>query len=1459
MKKTISLILAISLIMSVFVAGSVSTSAAETETLIYSFDEVYNATSPVTTAFNTNVAVESNEKTEGSGSTWMNFTHHTGQTANVGGMFFIDFSVAKDLSSYDKIRFDIYTPVAFDGNGGKLQFNFVTGNTNQDGYNWDADITFANIGWNTITIHKAVIPMAVTADWTSINRIRVTWFNESQIDNVNFFLLDNLRGVNGEPDSTSSTTPSTPSTSEPGLLHAFDSGDGFTPVANGSYAGMNTTDKTQGSAAFQWKFPQPTTGGTLLYYDYSSSQDFSSYDYFQLDVYIPVAISGGMIEFDMCSSNAAQNGFNFEIFTSELKVGWNTVTLEKTTQSGDEGATWSDIRRLRWLWHNENSVSVDYFIFDNLRGFVDTSNIPSNTDPNKGHTPYEVDGDLMINNGDSLAGWIGQFNSNIAFSAQHVEGTKAVAMTASVPVGQSASVGAMAWFDFPTTDLSSYSYISLNLFISDPLPGAHNIQINFTNTDDNANAQDGYNYNWTDAADKEAGWYHVVIPMSAFQHAVSTVSWSAVNRIRVTWFNNPQIATNVSFSFDGIMAHKEAPESSNPIPSEIRIYYAPTPRVMEDGSLMINDCETIEGWTGFIGTQVRKNTTNFKEGTSGVRMINDQVMNNAGNSGSMAIIEYEDIDFSNYEHFSFQVYYGKQLEGRQELQVNFISRSSPTSRDEQDGFNYSVDITDWEEGRWYTVRFDKEDFNPAAYEFTSWDNIGRMRITWFNMEQAETAAVLTFDDFRAYPAGYDFEPLPPDYYEGDVSRDDKVNAADALLALQFSVGRIELTPKQQYIADVISPSGVNSVDALTILQLVVKKIDEFDSTYSKASVVSTYKPYEPDPVSIPDSVVKNNAYGKDGDDGSDKSYKTTTLGIKPKTIYVVSATAVARTVHHQRLMYSLQGLMNRDFGMDEKHSSVMYVNLDSSDGTWLNYFTVESKTSPFYGFDIVKIGSWYTFFKTFKPLIEQSGYILWDPNVPATANVAATICGLDGYLPVMAGSDLETFLKEEGIAQKMSLVGKFNGSTTGSAKNDAYRWALDNYFDRCSYEYIAYTVDGAPVAPGNPVAADGDSYKFCIENHDYLIARRAFFIDLNPYAGDRPEDAPSASKGLDQATLKMVFERRYNRAGGKIGAFMGFVPWWIKYTSDCGNATAGGYTSYQQEWLLSEIIACYNMGKEADAWPTPSMTNGSVSYKYTVTDKFVNNKTAKVTNYNSGIHYFTFYIGDYDSSAWLKEYVTKFWMGEATRGKVDLMWSINPNLANRVPMAFEYMYDHKTDCDYFAAGEGAGYLIPTGLFQNKTPRLFGTRRSTATASQTYADYAKKLYDMCDMDITGFLIMGNNTIDTDIADMYRQFSPAAVFHQSSWLFAKRGDTPFIVCRQEGIDIATASSELYKHSFTAMSGYNFSAFRTIIQSPTQIKQMVDNYTSYCATRGKTVQYVDPYSFISLAKQSGKLVNK
>ena len=104
--------------------------------------------------------------------------------------------------------------------------------------------------------------------------------------------------------------------------------------------------------------------------------------------------------------------------------------------------------------------------------------------------------------------------------------------------------------------------------------------------------------------------------------------------------------------------------------------------------------------------------------------------------------------------------------------------------------------------------------------------------------------------------------------------------------------------------------------------------------------------------------------------------------------------------------------------------------------------------------------------------------VLWDPDVPATANVAVTVCGTDGYLPVMEGGAVYEKLAALGVEVKLNLCDKFTGvegtkipdtdvMSSGSKKCDAYLWALDKYMNRCSSKYVAYILDGLNVVPGS--------------------------------------------------------------------------------------------------------------------------------------------------------------------------------------------------------------------------------------------------------------------------------------------------------------------------------------------------------------------------------------------------------
>ena len=62
---------------------------------------------------------------------------------------------------------------------------------------------------------------------------------------------------------------------------------------------------------------------------------------------------------------------------------------------------------------------------------------------------------------------------------------------------------------------------------------------------------------------------------------------------------------------------------------------------------------------------------------------------------------------------------------------------------------------------------------------------------------------------------------------GDLNGDGKINATDALLALQLAVGKSGLDAEKQQLADVDNSGSVTATDALLILQLAVGKIDKF--------------------------------------------------------------------------------------------------------------------------------------------------------------------------------------------------------------------------------------------------------------------------------------------------------------------------------------------------------------------------------------------------------------------------------------------------------------------------------------------------------------------------------------------------------------------------------------------------------------------------------------------------------
>jgi hypothetical protein len=769
-------------------------------------------------------------------------------------------------------------------------------------------------------------------------------------------------------------------------------------------------------------------------------------------------------------------------------------------------------------------------------------------------------------------------------------------------------------------------------------------------------------------------------------------------------------------------------------------------------------------------------------------------------------------------------------------------------------------------------------------------------------------------------------------YYGDVNDDYTVDATDALLALRRAVGKITLDKKQFSSADVDGNRAIDASDALLILKYSVGKVETFPlgRFYDAYSVSeegyvdcdATYTAYKQSDFDYDFSSSVNGAYANDTT--ADCSFVMDTTGLAEKTIYQISYKVLGNW-DKERLFYSFQGLLNRDFGRDSQHTSLLYATVEDADKNWLKYMREEG--SVFADYTIQTINSWDEFCTVFAHQLKDCGLVLWDGNVPATANVAATICGLDGYLPVLAESPLHAQLVDKGLEEKQSLVGLFQDGnkgkplagtsvkSSGSAKNDAYRWALEKYFDRCSANYLAYTLDGAitlygyAAYPDHPLASWWDDH--CLSNHDYLIARRCFFFDLSPYEEeicddpaqqylvsyacphchvtkyydfddflmiddpickacyqsfspdfDLVEETMMSGLGTDRETMLMIFDARYQRAKGAMGQLMGFPPWWVKYTSHDGR---GEKAPTWIEWLYCELISCYNLAKEADAAYPSSMANGSAYYKYVpLVEKYENNweayRNKEKIKYNKDTMYFTIYVGDYDSSAWLKSYVNEFWIKNGRqRGQIPLTWCFNPNLSNRVPMVFDYVYSHKLEDEFITAGDsGAGYVIPSGLFGGMTLAYADMERPEANGNGDvmWANYCKKFYERFDMKATGFIINGANSLSTDILGMFNSFAPMGSLHNDSDVpMALYKGVPYVYCYNE-VNYGTDTSVLYDHAWKMkQEGINFSAYRTICQSPVDITSIVWALEQYSEAQEQKMEYVELHTFLDLAKQSGQ----
>ncbi|MDQ2799756.1 MAG: hypothetical protein M3Y13_08955, partial [Armatimonadota bacterium] len=414
------------------------------------------------------------------------------------------------------------------------------------------------------------------------------------------------------------------------------------------------------------------------------------------------------------------------------------------------------------------------------------------------------------------------------------------------------------------------------------------------------------------------------------------------------------------------------------------------------------------------------------------------------------------------------------------------------------------------------------------------------------------------------------------------------------------------------------------------------------------------------------------------------------------------------------LVAALQGLVNRR----EARLFVTYVTGDAQmpggiDTFWLHHLRepggwLESRP-------LRPVGTLEALVQTFQK--DVRGVVLYDLRVPATSNVASTVAGCDDLLPIpydpAPGSVYDRLVRHgPRLPVKLRLLHEdgsplFTGAETGSAKCDAYLWAKRRYLDtgKCDPTKLAFYIDSWWLTAPTKAAPECHS----LSNHDYFVARRAFFFDLSPWQDERPQDDPKQPTGTDERTLCAILQSANARTQGRHMLHVGgFIPWAWKYTQTAG----GRHGDVATEWHYAAILSCFNAYMDADALGLNAMANASIFALFPLKPIYPQPKPTEADWTKAGFldtagkvaprTYVAFYSGDYDSSAWLYQRLPRLWTDPA-RGTVPLGWAFNPNLADRFPVGMDWARRTATPQDHFISGDsGAGYLNP-GLLDGDRP------------------------------------------------------------------------------------------------------------------------------------------------------------
>lgn len=550
------------------------------------------------------------------------------------------------------------------------------------------------------------------------------------------------------------------------------------------------------------------------------------------------------------------------------------------------------------------------------------------------------------------------------------------------------------------------------------------------------------------------------------------------------------------------------------------------------------------------------------------------------------------------------------------------------------------------------------------------------------------------------------------------------------------------------------------------------------------------------------------------------------------TTYDLTATLSANLTHRAEAarvwdqlhaVATLQGIVNRN----APRLYLRYVTHGprNIDDYWLDHLT--KKGTWLEGATIRPAESLEELFDLFRHDI--GGAVVYDADLPALSNVASALAGAEDLVAIRLDKTPDSLYDRLVVngprleLRRLLTREAVSDLGSGSAKCDAYLWAIRELIEtgRCDPRWLGYYIDAYWIDHAEQSVPNHHT----LTNHDFFVAQRAFFCDLDCWEDEQPVDDPHQPMGADLRTFRRILhELQERRRPNELLHVGGFTPWAFKYT-DHGQA-GGRHFGVDSEWELVRLVSEAGGFLDADAIGHGAMANASFFMHFPLEQRYHQRHAARTTDPSEGagdVDWIMFYVGDFDSAAWLYQRAPDIW-SDIARGRVPLNWAVSPVLCRRVPMILDWLWRTRTVNDHFiAADNGAGYANPSAMIDPSDESAIPRRLAA------WKEHNAAFYDRWDIRVTGFIIDGLAPPSDDrVLRAYAEFSPDGIVCQRLAEPARLiGDTPVLRAGPDLIDDCPAEAAervLQDVSIRREHGLRHHWYRSILRTPTWHLELV-----------------------------------